>query len=213
MTQEKKEGVGEKLLGRITNFYQGYFDRYGVSPLSVGWEDEAAQELRFSKLIDLIDSSQDSVSVNDFGCGYGALYKFLLEKKVSLRKYYGYDLCTDMLRAARNSIPDEKAIFTESEQILFSADYSFVSGTFNLKLSVSADIWAEYIQKMLLEMAAKSVKGMAFNLLSSYVDQKHDIFYYADPCQYFKFCKRNISRCVSLIHDYAYQEWTMLVKF
>ncbi len=60
-------------------------------------------------------------------------------------------------------------------------------------------------------MAKLSRLGIAFNCLTTYVNWKEDHLYYADPFEFFDFCKRNISRYLCLLHDYPLYEWTMLV--
>lgn len=54
-------------------------------------------------------------------------------------------------------------------------------------------------------------KGIAFNLLTSYVDYKDDNLFYADPGEYIDFCKKELSNKVNLYHDYDLYEWTLLV--
>jgi len=44
------------------------------------------------------------------------------------------------------------------------------------------------------------------------VDWKQDNLYYGDPFLFFDYCKRNISRYVSLLHDYPLYEWTIIVR-
>jgi hypothetical protein len=59
-----------------------------------------------------------------------------------------------------------------------------------------------------------SLKGMAFNALTSYSDpefMKPDL-YYPDPLQVFDFCKRNLSKQVALLHDYGIYDFTILVR-
>ena len=47
-------------------------------------------------------------------------------------------------------------------------------------------------------------RGLAFNLLTTYVDWRKDDLYYADPGRYFDFCRRELSRYVTLVHDYRW---------
>jgi hypothetical protein len=52
-------------------------------------------------------------------------------------------------------------------------------------------------------------------MLTSYSDPEHmvDRLFYGDPCFYFDWCKRNLSRNVALLHDYGLYEFTILVRF
>lgn len=198
---------------KVLDFYTKDFNKYGPFPKSVGWKDQASQVLRFEKLIQVVDKieTDKGLSINDLGCGYGAMFPFLKEK-MSLRRYYGYDINKEMIDSAKQNIEDFRAKFVNSSKILYMADYSFASGTFTVKLDVANKAWEDYVKKSLTGIAEKSSKGFAFNMLSTYVDWKSEKAYYADPFLFFDFCKRNISKYVSLLHDYPLFEWTMLVR-
>jgi hypothetical protein len=49
-------------------------------------------------------------------------------------------------------------------------------------------------------------KGIALNAMSTYVDFQADNLYYTDPLEIFDYCKRNLSRKVTLRHDYLVKE-------
>jgi SAM-dependent methyltransferase len=202
-------------LVRIADMYTRDLNAHGVGPKSVGWRDEASQRLRFEKLVQVIDWSRahEGISVSDLGCGYGAMFRYLDEVlSGKLVRYYGYDISEEMLAAAEEFVSDPRAKFIRGSHITHEADYSFVSGTFNVKLEASDELWAEYMKETLMNLAAMSVKGFAFNALTIYVDWKQENLYYADPFMFFEFCRRNISRYVSLLHDYPLFEWTMTVR-
>jgi hypothetical protein len=117
-----------------------------------------------------------------------------------------------MLEAARAHISDPTAIFTDAAQLDQAADYSFASGIFNVRFEEPVERWRDYVLATLRNMHEFSRCGFAFNLLTSYVDWKEDHLYYADPCFFFDFCKREFSRKVSLLHDTSLWEWTMIVR-
>ena len=63
-------------------------------------------------------------------------------------------------------------------------------------------------------MNANSLKGFAFNCLTSYSDpekMRADLFY-PNPCQVFDHCKTKFSRHVALLHDYGLYEFSILVR-
>ena len=209
-----EEKMRQELTG-VANLYSSSLKAHGLTPKGVGWKDEDSQRLRFEKLAQVIDmrTAGEGISVNDFGCGYGAMFRYFDEMpSVRLTRYYGYDISEEMLAAAKQFVDDPRAEFIQSSQATHEADYSFVSGTFNVKLEASDEIWTEYMKEMLMNLSAMSVRGFAFNILTTYVDWKQENLYYADPFIFFDFCKRNISRYVSLLHDYPLFEWTMIVR-
>jgi len=202
-------------LAGIARLYSRDLSVHGVGPKSVGWKDEVSHRLRHDKLVQVIDlrASSEGISVNDWGCGFGAMFRYLDEMpSIELTRYYGYDVSEEMLAAAAQFVDDPRAEFIQSSQVTNEADYSFVSGTFHVKLDASEEVWTEYMKEMLMNLAAMSDKGFAFNALSTYVDWKEEDLYYADPFMFFDFCKRNVSQYVSLLHDYPLYEWTIIVR-
>jgi len=116
-----------------------------------------------------------------------------------------------MLDAARRECGASRTQFVLGPEVTDQADYTFVSGTFNVKLQASDADWDAYIKRHLEAMFAKSRRGLAFNLLTSYVDWKAENLFYADPKDFVDFCKTRLARFVTLHHDYALFEWTIAV--
>ena len=203
-----------ELLVNVAKLYSDNVKTFGATARSAGWKDEASQRLRFQKLLEVIKGGKGTgLTINDLGCGYGAFYQYLrTESSLKISRYYGYDISEEMLALARRSIKGKSAIFINSEQILYEADYSFASGIFNVKLDIEDSLWEHYIKETLFNMNEKSIKGFAFNALTTYVDYKESHLYYADPLFPFDFCKKNFSKKVSLLHDYGLYEWTIIVK-
>lgn len=199
----------------VEALYTGNLGEHGIDSKAVGWPSETSQLLRFQKLAYVLDADErtDEVTVNDWGCGYGAMFAFLearLQRR--LHHYYGYDISSDMLRAARDHIQDARAELIQSEHITEEADYTFVSGTFNVRLGASDAAWGEYIRGVLRDIAARSRRGFAFNLLTTFVDWRKDDLFYADPAEFFLFCRSELCRYVTLLHDYPLYEWTIVAR-
>jgi SAM-dependent methyltransferase len=210
---DREREVAAALL-EVRSLYSTSLSRYGLDPRSVGWHDDAAQKLRFDKLAYLIDRDAPSTTftVNDWGCGYGAMFCYLDRWYGDrLAAYTGYDISPEMLAAANSHVADPKATFVEADDVLARADYSFASGTFNVRRGAPEGPWNLYVRRMLRRLAAQSARGFAFNLMTSYVDWRVDDLFYADPADYFTFCRSELSRGVTLMHDYPLYEWTMIV--
>jgi SAM-dependent methyltransferase len=201
-----------KTLDGIRDLYEGNLAEHGAGSKSVGWRDEASQTLRFERLARVIDAAKGGFTVNDWGCGYGAMFGYLDGAfGKSMSHYTGYDISEEMLGAARARCADPRAAFVNSAEVTADADYTFVSGTFNVKLHARDEEWDAYIKRQLEQMYAQSRRGLAFNLLTSYVDWKTENLFYADPKEFFDFCKTRLSRAVTLHHDYGLFEWTIAV--
>ena len=200
-------------LAGIADYCAGRLAEHGPTAEGVGWPSDESHRLRFAKLLQLIEDRARPASVNDLGCGYGALFDVLaVELGDTLERYVGYDISPEMLRAAREHVADRRAVFVESARPTETADYSFASGIFNLKVDAGDEEWGVYVKDTIRALAASSRRGFAFNSLSTFVDWREDHLYYADPAEYFEFCKREVSRFATLLHDYPLYEWTMLVR-
>lgn len=201
-------------LDAIKTLFHDYLEEYGVGSASVGWRDEGRHRLRFGKLAEVMEPIPDEpITVADLGCGYGALFGYLLDRGVQIERYVGYEVSPDMLAAARATVTDPRAEFVESSSVLEPVDYSFACGTFFNKFGADHAVWDAYVKESLKTMAERSKRGFAFNLLSTYVDWQEPHLFYGDPKDYFDFCVREISRHVAVHHDYPpLWEWTMTVR-
>ena len=202
----------ESVLSQIAQYYSGKLDEFGDNPRGVDWNGEEGQMLRFAQLNKVIDGTS-SFSVNDLGCGYGALYDFLVERHTGF-SYTGIDISEKMIKAAliRHG---EKSLcrFVHSSTPDQTADYGVASGIFNVRLGKADSEWKTYMTDSLDALHRTSEKGFAFNCLTSYsdADKMKDYLYYADPCEIFDICKRRYSRNVALLHDYDLYEFTIFV--
>ena len=172
-----------------------------------------SQSLQFAQLLKLLPEKGE-FSINDFGCGYGALAEILLVRWPTMR-YRGNDLNPDMIAAAQQRHADHEAItFDVAQRPLHSADYGVASGVFTLRLGRSDAQCLSDMQDSLDALYATSRIGFAFNTLTSYSDADHmrDYLYYPDPCVLFDLCKRRYARDVALLHDYGLYACTLLVR-
>ncbi|CAK8724867.1 Trans-aconitate 2-methyltransferase [Candidatus Electrothrix laxa] len=202
-----------ELLDEVATYYSEKLAQHGETPRGVDWNGEESQTLRFEQLCKLIDTKK-YFSINDLGCGYGALYSFLANKYAEFN-YTGVDVSADMIRAAEQHCQNKfQARFILSSEPDKVADYSIASGIFNVRLDRSDDEWLSYLNATLDVLDRTSRLGFAFNCLTSYSDEdkKRDYLYYADPCLLFDLCKRRYSRQVALLHDYGLYEFTIYIR-
>jgi SAM-dependent methyltransferase len=201
------------LLNEVANYYSEKLAQHGETPRGVDWNGEESQTLRFEQLCKIV-TTPDAFSVNDLGCGYGALFDFLNIRYPAI-SYLGVDVSEDMIQAAKQRYQDNtQARFITSAEPNNLADYGVASGIFNVRLGRSDAEWRDYLEATLDVLNQTSRLGFAFNCLTSYSDEdkKRDYLYYADPCLLFDLCKRRYSRQVALLHDYGLYEFTILVR-
>jgi SAM-dependent methyltransferase len=204
----------DPILAAVERYYTAKFEEHGATPRGVDWNSQDSQDLRFEQLAYLLLDERGAFSVNDLGCGYGALAEFL-ERRGFDASYTGYELSTSMVAHARARARGNRRLRFREGHGMEPADYSLASGIFNVKLDFHDDAWTAYVQKTLDDLAEASGRGFAFNMLTSYsdADRRRPDLYYADPCIVFDTCKKRYSRHVALLHDYGFWEFTIIVRF
>jgi SAM-dependent methyltransferase len=197
----------------IVELFTERVSTHGPSARGADWNSEESQVLRFEQLMKVRDGTEP-YSLLDYGCGYGALARFL-QRRGDRVTYQGFDVTPAMVEQGREFLAGlGHASITGKRDELRAADYAVASGVFNLKLEVGEQEWQRYVLDVLHDIAGLARRGFAFNVLTSYSDpplMRADL-YYADPCFYFDYCKRNFSRHVALLHDYGLWEFTLIVR-
>jgi SAM-dependent methyltransferase len=203
----------DDLLVDISRYFTDKLSKHGETPRGVDWNGEGAQTARFKQLCRIIETP-DPFSVNDLGCGYGALYDFLA-LAYGMFSYSGVDISESMIQAAQQRYRRfSNAHFTVGSEPHGMADYGMASGIFNIHFNRGDEQWFSHIATTLDVLNQTSVRGFAFNCLTTYsdADKMRGDLYYADPYRIFDLCKRRYSRNVALLHDYGLFEFTILVK-
>lgn len=196
-------------IARLGSHYSGLVREHGDDPRSAQQTDRATQERRMEILAGVADLRQ--AKIFDFGCGTGHLLTFLKSHCQYTGEYVGCDLTEDILAIARRCHPQAKFLRRDvlEEGLGEEVDYALVSGTFNNAIS---DNW-EFLTQALTKLYAGVRQGLAFNLLSAYVDYFDQGLYYADPGEVFRFCKENLSTRVTLRHDYQIKAGVLPYEF
>jgi SAM-dependent methyltransferase len=207
------ENKDTDLLAEVADYYSAMLATHGDTPRGVDWNGPESQLLRFEQLLKVIRQPRN-FSVQDLGCGYGALYDYL-DARFPEMTYHGCDISKEMIQAARARFAGRpNASFTVASAPSEVAGYCLASGIFNVRLGHSDSAWQEYIKSTLDTLNCNSRCGFAFNCLTSYsdADKMKANLYYADPCILFDHCKRRYSRNIALLHDYGLYEFTIIVR-
>jgi SAM-dependent methyltransferase len=201
------------VLSPVAAYYAKKVRDHGPSPAGVDWNSQEGQRLRFDVLLGVAGAAAE-FSIDDYGCGYGALLDHLRAREGTRADYLGIDVSQEMVDRARTDHPGEEERFVQGRSSPRAADYAVASGIFNVRLEAPAAEWEHHVEECLDEMNAHSRLGFAFNCLSSYSDppMRKDHLYYGDPRVYFDLCKRRYSRNVALLHDYGLYEFTLIVR-
>jgi len=203
----------DEMLKNVRNCFDSKFEILGATPQGVYWNSVEAQEIRFAQLLKLCEIDEQ-FTLLDYGCGYGALAAYMSRMGYDFR-YLGFDISEAMVAKAREVFSaSDTCRFVSAETQLRPADFAVESGIFNLKLDASDEEWTAYVLQTLDKINELGRKGFAFNMLTKYsdADRMQPDLYYADPCFFFDYCKRNYSQNVALLHDYELYDFTILVR-
>jgi SAM-dependent methyltransferase len=204
----------DRLRERVRTYYSGTLKRHGVTPRGVDWQCTATQNLRFVHLLKIGNFNQ-ACSLNDFGCGYGALLAYLTERHPGTGiSYHGIDVSPPMIEAAcalwRHNT---RATFTVGSACGQLADYTLASGVFNVRLGCPIDEWEAYVASILIDLRKHSRRGFSVNFVLPARDRSAESGLYCSPPEpWIAFCASKLGCAVELVSDYGLREFTLLAK-
>jgi SAM-dependent methyltransferase len=205
------------LYAGIDRYYSHKVKLHGPTPAGVDWPCLPTQELRFAQLL-RVGSLQAAFSLNDIGCGYGALLAFLAKrhKQAAGIDYLGVDLSAAMVEQAR-SLWSKRPLtaFIAGNASPRVADYSIASGIFNVKLNQPRALWEAFIARTLADMHSSSRAGFAVNFLAPLAEGEADPpeLYRAAPEQWQRHCEQVLGASVEIVQAYGLpDEYTLLVR-
>jgi SAM-dependent methyltransferase len=200
------------LYAQVERYYSGKLGRFGPTPLGVDWSCEPTQRLRFVQLLKMC-GSRGSFSINDLGCGYGALIPFLRERFAKrVTAYLGVDLSADMVSHAKslheNWMPARFLVGSAPDSC---ADYSVASGIFNVKLAHERAQWEAYVSHTLDTLHATSRLGFSVNFLLPLMSAAPEL-YCTLPQQWVTYCEQKFASEVSLLTNCGLSEFTLITR-
>jgi len=178
----------------ISTHYRRLLAEHGDTPQAVQYSSAQSQERRFEILAGVGDLQQKRIF--DFGCGTGQLGQYLQRQGIEC-EYFGTDIVDEFLALCKNKFPQgnfEKFSYFSGMQF----DYIFIGGVFNNKMASNKKLYEDTLRS-LFPMCRE---GIAFNMMSAYVDYQDSELFYEYPENVFGFIKREITPFVTLRNDY-----------
>ena len=198
----------------VDAYYSSTVEAFGATPRGVDWTCAATQQLRFVQLLRHCDKTSPA-SINDLGCGYGALLAFCREREPDWRlDYLGVDLSGAMVRAARSSWPEEPGVrFVQGTRCPRVADYSIASGIFNVCGAIARDDWERFIAGTLRELKTASRRAFAVNFMAVLDPGSSGPreLYRTSPDRWTEFCEQELGARTTVIRNYGLREFTLWV--
>lgn len=210
--------IENSLAGLYLNIEQYYTQKvktHGATPLGVDWPCLPTQELRFVQILRLCDFAAP-FSLNDIGCGYGAMLAFLAKRhRGKTIDYLGVDLSPAMIAKAHQRWRKRSdARFVVANASARMADYSVASGIFNVKLNQPESLWTQFIETTLAAMRTTSRRGFAVNFLAPLAQGAtvRPELYRVAPAVWARYCEQAFGAAVEVLENYGMREYSLLVR-
>lgn len=187
----------------LQQHYQHLFKTHGDSAQAVQYSDSPSQHRRFQVLREV---SPELGSIVDLGCGLGHFREYLRATGFT-GSYLGLDFVQDFIDHGNRKYADDGSTTFERCNLLVDNypkghDTFVICGVFNNVMPDNAGFMRTVLEKAF----AAAGRQVAFNAMSTYVDFQAPDLYYTDPREIFDFCKRNLTRRITLRHDYLVRD-------
>lgn len=209
---EAAETMGD-IYRTVAAYYTRTVEKYGATPRGVDWRCAASQELRFVQLLKVCDFTRP-FSLNDVGCGYGALVSYLAWRHSGSEiDYLGIDGSAAMVRRARRRHGRDAARFALGWVSPRVTDYSVASGIFNVKLEHSLESWERHVASTLAAMNETSRRAFAVNFMGPEgISHGAEGLYRTTPQPWIRHCEREFGGRVEVLLNYGLREFTLLIR-
>lgn len=194
----------------VRNRYSKRFSEHGHSEKSLGWGEKGRQQLRYHILSNYWNLTDKTVL--DIGAGFGDFFPVARDK--GIKKYIGLEFMKDFVLKGQELYGDNPDFSILEHDISSSPDLpandvTLISGLFNFKL-VTGENYA-FIEDVLQRSFEKCTVGVSANFVTNRVDFCDPVMFYADPSKIISIAL-NLSRKVSLVHDYFPFEYTLHIS-
>jgi SAM-dependent methyltransferase len=190
----------------IASHYRKLLQIHGDSPEAAQYSSRESQERRFAALAGIADLR--GARILDYGCGTGHLLSYLDARNIRPKHYTGVDIVEELLDVGRAKHPQARFCALEAIQNE-KFDYIFVSGVFNNRRRDNR----RYYQATVKDLFARCERGLAFNMMSTWVDYRDVNLFYESPEKAFRFVKQHVTPFVTLRHDYEVKPGVIPFEF
>jgi hypothetical protein len=211
----RRETDLDQLYAAVAEYYARKIAKHGPTPAGVDWTCVATQELRFVQLLKVC-RHEPRFSLNDFGCGYGAILAYIARRHPHTQvDYLGLDLAPSMIaQAVRRHGRRQHRDFVVGHASPRVADYSIASGIFNVKLDQPTALWERFVARTMHDMRAASRRGFAVNFMDAAGSRDGSdtpALYRTRPEKWARFCETELGSAAEAVADYGLREFTLLV--
>lgn len=177
---------------------------HGNQPRAVGSESKPHKFLRYERISYLFRDNSD-FSLLDLGAGVGDYFGYI---KANFAKhnidYTGLEITKEFCDIARSNHPGIRIKCQNilDEEASETYDYVILSGVFHQCGGARTENWENQIERLIMRAYEICNKGIAFNVLSNYVDYYKEGNYYGNLSKITDFIVLRLSRflCVDLAY-------------
>lgn len=193
---------------KIREYYNANYKPDKPDYALLGWESDAAQQIRFKALVNSINLNRKKIL--DIGCGTGNFLQYL-DKRFKNFTYTGVDILEQMISIAISKKLKGTFycmdIFKDNPFGKNEFDDIFVSGTFNINLGNNK----KFIVDALRLFDVISRETITFNLLSINSNDKEDKYFYSSPEEMCELISTNFPGYfdVRVIDGYLHNDFTI----
>lgn len=189
---------------------------HGDTFRGVGWTKKPEYaDLRYRIMLDCVRRpTEGRVTLLDLGCGTSQLKRKIEEQGMDFVDYAGLDLSQAYLDVSRAKYPSTTYYMGDILDADFEVpvhDYVIMNGLFNFRGSMSHEEMWDYMQAMLKQAYAMCSVGMAFNVMSKYLDWEREDLFHLPLDTLAGFLDKKIGRNFTMRHDYGLFEYTTYV--
>lgn len=203
----------KKSLIELKKIYENDLKNFGPNNKGVGWKNKKDATLRYEIMSGLILTAKKNHSVIDLGCGLSDFYKYIKSKKFKTN-YIGIDLSENMINICKKRYPNNNYYCLDilhDHKKIPKVDYIIINGLFTQKANYSNLIMFKFLKSVLQISWKKTKIGLAFNVMSEYVDWKNKNNFYLNLSKITDFLKKNLGNRFIINHSYGLHEYTVFI--
>ena len=209
---EKKQQNSD-VASKQANYYGGLLEKCGTGVDAVASGKQIYKDLRYEKLGALIELDE-SCSVYDVGFGLGHFYEFLKARypKKDIQ-YSGSEITPAFVEYCLKTYPecDFHLYDLANAPLPDRYDYLIFGGTFYHLAGTSTIEFGDYVRSLLTNGFLSAERGIAFNLITEYVDYRYDDLFYGKLSEIIDFVAKDLSRFFMIDHASPLFEYTVRV--
>ena len=194
-------------------YYEDLLKTHGHGVKAVASGKQIYKDVRYDKLSKIFNND-DVFTIHDVGCGVGHYYEYIKDnfsnKDVT---YSGTEITQDFVDICNENYPTNNFFLNDLSKSPFKEKYDYLifGGTFYHLAGSSPDEYFEFVKKMLKNGFDSSIRGIAFNFVTEYVDYRLDDLFYCELNDMIIFLINNISRFFTIDHSSPLYEYTICV--